>query len=81
MAYHAKFEAFCQIHFQDNKSRILAHCALATSVEKDAIGEDKVFANGDRILHTHNAMVGWLACKIWSSKDYPRTEEKIWNEM
>ena len=64
MAYHAKFEAFCQIHFQDNKSRILAHCALATSVEKDAIGEVKVFAHVGRILHTHNAMVGLLACKI-----------------
>ena len=58
VGYHVKFEAFRQIHFQDNKSRILAHCALATSVEKDAIGEDKAFAHVGRILHTHNAMPG-----------------------
>jgi len=55
--------------FPRYKSRILVDCALATSVEKDAIGEDKAFAHVGRILHTHNDMLGWLACKIWSPKD------------
>ena len=64
--------------FPRYKLWISAHSALSMGVEKDAIGEDKAFTHVGKILHNHNAMLGWPACKIWSPTDNPFPRYKLW---
>ena len=64
--------------FPSYKSRILAHFALSSGVEKDAIGEDKAFAHVEKIWHSHNAMLGWLACQIWNPTDNQFPRYNLW---
>ena len=55
---------------------ILAHFALSTGVEKDAIEEDKAFSHVAKIWLSWDAIVDWLPFEIWSPthNPFPRYE-------
>ena len=55
---------------------ILAHFALSTGVEKDAIEEDKAFSHVAKIRFSWDAIVDWLRFEIWSPthNTFPRYE-------
>ena len=57
---------------------ILAHFALSTGVEKDAIEEDKAFSHVAKIWLSWDAIVDWLPCKISSPMDNPFLRYILW---
>ena len=57
---------------------ILAHFALSTGVEKDAIEEDKAFSHVAKIWLSWDAIVDWLQFEIQNLKPNRQSVSKIW---